>query len=132
LLSLQEVEMAASGFVNLTVWQRAMELVKESYRVAAELPSEERYAIADQIRRSAISVPSNIAEGHSRIHVGEYLHHLSIASGSLAELQTLLLTAGDLGYVPAPQLARPLSLAHQTSRMLLALRSAVRRRVSTS
>ena len=124
--------MAVSGFMNLTVWQRAMELMKESYRLAAELPQTERYSMADQIRRSALSVPSNIAEGHARIHVGEYLNHLSIAGGSLAELQTLLLAAQDLGYLSSPQLARPLSLATETSRMLLALRSAVRRRVSRS
>jgi four helix bundle protein len=124
--------MAACGFMNLTVWQRAMELVRESYKVAAELPPAERYAMADQIRRSAISVPSNIAEGHSRIHVGEYLNHLSIASGSLAELQTLLLAARDLGYASTPQLARPLSLARETSRMLLALRSVVRRRARST
>jgi S23 ribosomal protein. len=120
--------MAASGFMNLTVWQRAMELMRESYKVAEKLPHTERYGMADQMRRSALSVPSNIAEGHSRSHVGEYLNHLSIASGSLAELQTLLIAARDIGYVSSPQLARPLSLALETSRMLSALRSAVRRR----
>ena len=124
--------MAVSGFMNLTVWQRAMELMKESYRVAEELPHIERYSMADQIRRSARSVPSNIAEGHARVHMGEYLNHLSIAGGSLAELQTLLLAARDLGYLSPPQLARPLSLAGETSRMLLALRSAVRRRSRSS
>jgi four helix bundle protein len=124
--------MAAGGFMNLTVWQRAMELMRESYKVAATLPPSERFAMADQMRRSALSVPSNIAEGHSRIHIGEYLNHLSIASGSLAELRTLLQAAGDLGYVAPPQLARPLSLARETSRMLLALRSSLRQRGSRS
>lgn len=124
--------MAASGFMNLTVWQRAMELMRESYKVAGKLPHTERYGMADQIRRSALSVPSNIAEGHGRVHVGEYLNHLSIASGSLAELQTLLVAARDIGYVSAPQLARPLALARETSRMLSALRSAVRRRVRST
>jgi four helix bundle protein len=124
--------MTASGFMNLTVWQRAMELLQESYRVAEKLPRTERYGMADQIRRSALSVPSNIAEGHARIHVGEYLNHLSIASGSLAELQTLLVAARDVGYISSPQLARPLSLACETSRMLLALRSAIRRRTRSS
>jgi four helix bundle protein len=124
--------MAAGGFMNLTVWQRAMELMRESYKVAATLPPSERFAMADQMRRSALSVPSNIAEGHSRIHIGEYLNHLSIASGSLAELRTLLQAAGDLGYVAPPQLARPLLLARETSRMLLALRSSLRQRGSRS
>ena len=120
--------MTVSGFRNLTVWQRAMELMQESYGLAASLPARERFGMADQIRRSALSVPSNIAEGHARSHVGEYLHHLSIASGSLAELQTLLLAAQDLGYITSQQLARPLSLAAETSRMLHALRAALRRR----
>jgi four helix bundle protein len=109
-----------------------MELMKESYLLAAELPRTEQYGMADQIRRSALSVPSNIAEGHARIHVGEYLNHLSIAGGSLAELQTLLIAAENLGYLSSQQLARPFSLARETSRMLLALRSAVRRRPRSS
>jgi four helix bundle protein len=124
--------MTVSGFMNLTVWQRAMELMKESYGLIACLPSGERFGMADQIRRSALSVPTNIAEGHARIHLREYLNHLSIASGSLAELQTLLLAAQDLGYLTSQQLARPLSLAGETSRMLLALRSAIRQRSRVS
>ena len=120
--------MTVSGFMNLTVWQRAMELMKESYGVAAGLPVSERYGLIDQLRRSALSVPSNIAEGHARDSLGAYLHHLSIASGSLAELQTLLLAAQGLGYVTPQQLARPLALAHETTRMLLALRTALRKR----
>ena len=120
--------MTVSGFMNLTVWQRAMELMKESYGVAARLPSNERYGLIDQLRRSALSVPANIAEGHARDTLGAYLQHLSIASGSLAELQTLLLAAQGAGYVTPQQLARPLALAHETTRMLLALRTALRKR----
>ena len=114
--------MAVKGFENLIVWQRAMELMKESYGAAAKLPLGERHGLVDQMRRSALSVPANIAEGHGRGHLGDYLHHLSIASGSLAELRTLLLAAECLGYIPHRQLARPLALAEETARMLLSLR----------
>jgi four helix bundle protein len=116
------------GFGDLKVWQRAMELMAESYTVAAMLPSEERRALADQIRRCAVSVPANIAEGHARDHLGEYLHHLSIASGSLAELHTLLLATQRLGYTAGPQIARSISLSSETGRMLFALRTALRNR----
>ena len=120
--------MTASGFMNLTVWQRAMELLLESYKVAASLPSSERFGLIDQLRRSALSVPANIAEGNARDALGAYLHHVSIASGSLAELQTILLAVKDLGYATPQQLARPLALAHEANLMLLALRTALRRR----
>ena len=75
---------------DLIVWQEAMELVRECYHLAERLPAMERFGIATQIRRSAVSVPANIAEGHGRRGRAEFLHHLSIAEGSLRELQTLL------------------------------------------
>src|SRR5690242_3428082 len=74
---------------QLIVWQRSMELLKQSYAIARCLPAEERFGMASQLRRAAVSVPANIAEGHSRVHRGDYVHHLSIARGSLAEVETL-------------------------------------------
>jgi four helix bundle protein len=120
--------MQIRGFGDLKVWQRAMELMTESYKVAGRMPNEERRGLADQIRRCAVSVPANIAEGHARDHVGEYLHHLSIASGSLAELRTLLLATELLGYATGDHLENSLALSEETSRMLSALRSAIRER----
>ncbi|MCU0294249.1 MAG: four helix bundle protein, partial [Thermoanaerobaculaceae bacterium] len=88
------------SFRDLRVWQRAMELVPRVYELLKKLPREERFALVDQIRRAAVSIPSNIAQGHARRHTKEFLQHLSIARGSLAELLTLLLVAERLGYLP--------------------------------
>ena len=90
---------AVRSFHDLKVWQMAMELVPEAYRVARGLPSVERFELASQIRRAAVSIPANIAEGQARRHTREFVQHLSIARGSLAELQTLLLLAERLGYL---------------------------------
>jgi four helix bundle protein len=87
------------SFHDLKVWQLAMELVPEAYQVARGLPAVERFELASQIRRAAVSIPANIAEGQARQHTREFVQHLSIARGSLAELQTLLLLAERLGYV---------------------------------
>lgn len=116
----------AAGYRALRVWQRAVDLTLASYGVVGRLPAVERYGLASQIRRSAVSVPANIAEGYARDRPGEFLHHLAIAAGSLAELQTLLTLSGRLGYSTAEQLACPLSLALETERMLHSLRRAVR------
>jgi four helix bundle protein len=116
----------ATGYSSLKVWQRAMELTLASYRVVARLPGVERYELGSQIRRSAVSVPANIAEGYARDNPGEFLHHLAIAAGSLAELQTLFTIARQLGYSTAEQLACPFALAQETERMLCSLRRTVR------
>src|SRR4051794_28308447 len=75
-----------TNFRDLRVWQAAMGLVTAVYQLTQTFPREETYGLAGQMRRAAVSVPSNIAEGHAREHLREYLHHLSIAQGSLAEL----------------------------------------------
>lgn len=92
-----------TGYRSLKVWQRAMDLTLASYAVVARLPEIEKYDLGSQIRRSAVSVPANIAEGYARDHLGESLHFLAIAAGSLAELQTLLLLTGRLGYIDSKQ-----------------------------
>jgi four helix bundle protein len=87
------------SFRDLKIWQRAMDLVPQVYRVAQSLPAHERFGLMDQMRRAAVSVPSNIAEGQARRHTKEFVQHLSIARGSVAELQTLLLVAERLQYL---------------------------------
>ena len=84
---------------DLIAWQASMQLLVEAYRVAAQLPDIERYGLASQLRRSAVSIPANIAEGFGRSARGDYLRHLSIASGSLRELQTLLEAITLLNYL---------------------------------
>ena len=83
--------MKTSNYKELQVWQKAMNLVVEIYNLTKLLPKEETYAISDQIRRAAVSIPSNIAEGQSRNSAKEVIQFLSIARGSLAELETQLL-----------------------------------------
>lgn len=87
------------SFQDLEVWQKAMDLVVESYRASKSFPSDERYGLTAQIRRSAVSVPSNIAEGRGRFGLGGFLYHLSVATGSLMELETQFLIAQRLEYL---------------------------------
>jgi four helix bundle protein len=90
---------AIQGYRDLEVWRQAMDLVVEAYRVSKAFPSEERYGLTAQLRRSAVSVPSNIAEGRGRFGLGGFLHHLSVANGSLMELETQLLISESLEYL---------------------------------
>ena len=87
------------GFRELRVWQQGMDLVEAVYRATEGFPKHEVYGLARQLRRAAVSVPANIAEGHCREHLKEYLNFLSIAQGSLAELETELELASRLGYM---------------------------------
>ena len=84
---------------DLRVWQRAMDLVEEIYKITALFPKDELYALTNQMRRAAVSVPSNIAEGAARNGSKEFLYFLSIARGSLSELETQLQIAVRLGYM---------------------------------
>ena len=86
-------------YTKLIVWQRAMELVKVVYAMTKGFPAEERYALTDQLRRAAVSIPSNIAEGYGRSSNADYGHFLAIARGSLYEVMTQIQIAEDLGYI---------------------------------
>ena len=98
-----------------------MELVTESYKLTRLLPKTEVYGLSSQIQRAAVSIPANIAEGHGREHLGDYLRHLSIASGSLAELETHLLISDRLALISRKDLDPVLALAEEVSRMLSGL-----------
>jgi len=89
--------MVVKSYRDLQVWQKAMDLVAESYTLSAKLPKTETFGLASQIQRAAVSIPANIAEGHGREHLGDYLHHLSVANGSLMELETHFLVSQSLG-----------------------------------
>ena len=88
-----------NDYRDLIVWQKSMNLVKATYEIISNLPSEEKFALADQMRRSAISIPSNIAEGYERKSTKEYIHFLLIANASRAELATQLEVCKMLNYV---------------------------------
>lgn len=81
------VNRSVNSFRDLRVWQLGIKLVEQVYLLTARFPKEEIYGLTSQIQRAAVSVPSNIAEGHTREHRKEYLQHLSIAQASLAELE---------------------------------------------
>ena len=87
-----------SNHKGLIVWQKSIELVKDIYNVISQLPDSERYNLSDQMKRSAVSVPSNIAEGAGRGSNKDYLRFLYIARGSLRELETQLIIIGELGF----------------------------------
>ena len=83
--------MQTKSHKDLIVWQRGIELVDEIYRATTGLPKEELYGLISQMRRAAVSIPSNIAEGYKRKHLGEYTQFLGVADGSAAELETQLI-----------------------------------------
>lgn len=87
------------SFRDLTIWQDAIKLVKVIYKTTKTFSSTETYGLTSQIRRAAVSIPSNIAEGHIRNHTAEFKQFLFIALGSLAELETQVIIAGELGYM---------------------------------
>ena len=87
---------------DLRVWQEAMELVKMIYQSSSSFPESENFGLKSQIRRAAISVPSNIAEGAARISAKEFLQFLSISRGSLSEVETQMLISKNLGYLKNP------------------------------
>ena len=110
--------MAIKTYRQLEVWEVAMQLVEEVYRITRLLPDEERYGLTSQLRRAAVSIPTNIAEGYGRSHRGDYLHHLSFAKGSLMEIETLLAIAARLKLLSRQQLLKPWDLSQQVGRML--------------
>lgn len=116
------------SYRDLLVWQKAMDLCATVYRLMESLPKQEDYALKSQIRRAVVSIPANFAEGHGRDHLGDYLHHLSIAKGSLAELETQLLLTVRLGYLTEQTLAEPLQAADEVSRMLNGLSASLRQK----
>ena len=112
-------------YSDLKVWQKAIDLVAEIYKLTADLPVAEKYGLASQMQRAAVSVPANIAEGHGRKATKAYLNYLSIANGSLMELETHLQISSRLDYIPEKQLAAMLSKTGEVGRMINGLRAAL-------
>jgi four helix bundle protein len=88
-----------ASYRDLIVWQKAIDLVPSVYKIVKRFPSDENFALSQQMRRAAVSIPANIAEGQARSHRKEFCQHLSVAKGSLAELDTLFVVADRLGYL---------------------------------
>jgi four helix bundle protein len=106
------------SYRELDVWKKAMDLVVAVYELTSEFPDQERYGLTSQMQRAAVSVPANIAEGYGRLHRGDYIHHLSIAGGSLAELETHITLAVRLGFVGREKAAVVWNMAQEVGKML--------------
>jgi four helix bundle protein len=87
------------SYRDLEVWQKGMVLAKDIYQATMSFPNEERFGLVNQMRRAAVSIPSNLAEGHARAGSGEFRRFISIAMGSTAELETQILLSAELGYL---------------------------------
>ena len=112
---------ASKGYRDLEVWQRSKVLAKQIYQCTACYPKEEKFGMVNQMRRSAVSIPANLAEGHARLSISEYWHFVSIASGSVAELETFILLSADLGYLNASDESDLLDQLDEIGKMLRGL-----------
>ena len=121
--------MTVNSFRDLRVWQTGIDMAERVYSLTREFPKHETYGLASQMQRAAVSVASNIAEGHAREHLKEYLHHLSIALASLAELETQLEIATRLKYLSPEQLEQTLKLIWSLGRQISSLSNALSRKV---
>src|SRR5262245_54207676 len=109
--------MAVRSYQELVVWQRAMELAVAVYKLSAQFPKEEMYGLTSQIRRAAVSIPSNIAEGQGRGIGNEFSRFLRIAQGSTQEVETQALLAERLGYVDMSQVYSLMDVSAETGRL---------------
>jgi four helix bundle protein len=105
---------------ELIVWQRAMQLGTEIYRLTMELPKDERFVLSDQLRRACVSVPSNIAEGYGRESRNDYVRFLKMARGSLYEVETQLYLCRSIGYLSSKQTKAAFVLCTEVGKMLTA------------
>jgi len=114
------------SFRDLVVWQRSMQLTVAVYRLTKEFPREELYGLTSQIRRAAVSLPSNIAEGHGRLNTGEFRQFLGIARASNFELQTQLQIARELQMGNPEKIDQAEALSHEVGKMLYAILESTR------
>ena len=123
--------MGLQSYRELEVWQRSIDMVEMIYELTRSFPAEEKFGLTSQMRRAAVSVPSNIAEGYGRSARGDYLQHLSIARGSLAELETQLYIALRLGYTSREQSARVYVVLEEVGKRLTRLKNALQTKPHT-
>jgi len=117
--------MKVKNYQELIVWQKAMDLVEEVYKSSKNFPREELYGLTSQLRRAAVSIPSNIAEGQGRTTTPDFLRHLSISYGSLRELETQVLIATRLGYLAKERRDDVINMAGEVGRLLNGLMSSL-------
>lgn len=115
--------MEIKSYRDLLIWQKSMLLAKQVYQLSQSFPKEETYGLTNQIRRACVSVPSNIAEGHARRSSAEFRNFLSIANGSLAEIDTQQQLAADLDYIKTSESESLYNLIIELRKMITALQS---------
>lgn len=115
------VSMKVKSYKELIVWQKAMDVAEEAYTLVNKLPKDEQFALSNQIRRAAISIPSNIAEGQSRNSTKEFIHFLGIANGSKSELETQLRLCVKIGYLKDDEIIRAMDNLQEVGKMIYAL-----------
>jgi four helix bundle protein len=113
------------NFQELIVWQKSMALVKQIYQHTSSFPNEEMFGLTSQMRRAAVSIPANIAEGQSRNTTGEFRQFLGIAKGSLAELQTLILLSANLDFLTQKNSSNLLMNCEEVGKMLNGLQKSL-------
>ncbi|HET9136913.1 MAG TPA: four helix bundle protein [Candidatus Kapabacteria bacterium] len=118
--------MGLKTYRDLEVWKIAMDLTDAVYDVTSELPNKEKFNIISQMERAAVSIPCNIAEGYGRIHRGDYVHHLSMAQGSLREVETLLVLCVRRKYISRDRVKPVWKLAESTGKLLTKLIQSLR------
>lgn len=121
-----------NGFMDLIGWQKSMDLVEEVYRVSASFTADERFGLTAQVRRAAVSIPSNVAEGYGRSTKADYIRFIDIAKGSANEVETQLRIAQRLRFVKVQNSERALAMAVEVQRILRGLGDGLRRSTRTS
>ena len=119
--------MAVRNYKDLIAWQKAMDLVELIYQATEGFPQREVFELSNQARRAAVSVPSNIAEGQGRASTRDFLHFLSIARGSLQELETQILIAGRLLYLEDKMVRKLMDMSAEVAQILNGLRKSLLR-----
>jgi four helix bundle protein len=120
--------MAVRTYRELDAWQQGIALVERCYKQTKTFPSDERFGLTAQLRRAAVSIPSNVAEGSSRLTTNAFVNHVSIALGSLAEVETCLEVASRLEYLPEQEARKLFDLAGTVGRLLNGLLRSLRAR----
>jgi four helix bundle protein len=121
----------AKHYKDLLIWQKGMTLAKDVYALTTKVPTDERFGLVSQMRRAAVSVPSNIAEGQARHGTREFLQFLSHASGSLAELETQLLLSVDMKYCAPKDVDAITALLNELQKMISGLRRSLEGSLAT-
>jgi four helix bundle protein len=118
-------KLKAQSFRDLLVWRRAMQLTVKIYKLTGGFPREEKYGLTNQVRRSAVSVPSNIAEGQGRLNIGEFKYFLGIARGSNFEVQTQLEIARSLNFGNPALIDEAEKVSHEVGKMIYGLLASI-------